>query len=93
MEKILETKIEKITEITMDYIEAYCVEHNETDWLVDLVQQTEPRKIKGSDAVTEQPISMMSIRSKFARKFMPEIVKTKESGNTFRDRILEKYKK
>lgn len=90
-----------IGEICDDFMDNYIQAHNEGEWFVSQLEMKEPKKVKvkqadGSIKEVEkmEPISFMTLRSNFAKKFFPNIVKaTSSNTETFRDRMLKKYKK
>lgn len=82
-----------IDEICFEFIDNYVGAHNEDEWFVSVLEQKETYK-KGVKKGEEKDISFVTIRSAFANKFFPEIIKgTPERELSFRDKMLAKYKK
>lgn len=82
-----------IDEICSDFIDNYVEANNEGEWFVSVLEQKETYK-KGDKKGEEKEISFVSIRSAFANKFFPEIIKGKpEQEMSFREKMLAKYKK
>lgn len=82
-----------IDEICADFIDNYVEAHNEGEWFVGVLEQKETYQ-KGEKKGKEKEISFVGIRSAFANKFFPQIIK----GNPvqempFREKMLAKYKK
>ena len=86
-------KPKAIDEICAEFIDNYIEANDEGEWFVEQLEKTETYK-KGEKKGQEKEISFVSIRSAFANKFFPEIIKgnpTKEMS--FREKMLAKYKK
>lgn len=82
-----------IDEICADFIDNYVEANNEGEWFVSVLESKETYK-NGEKEGKEKEISFVSIRSAFARKFFPEIIKGKpEKELSFREKMLAKYKK
>jgi len=82
-----------IDEICADFIDNYIEANDEGEWFVELLEKTETYK-KGDKKGEEKEISFVTIRSAFAHKFFPEIIKGKaEKELSFREKMLAKYKK
>ncbi len=82
-----------IDEICADFIDNYVEANDEGEWFVSVLEQKETYK-KGEKKGEEKDISFVTIRSAFANKFFPEIIKGKpEQELSFRDKMLAKYKK
>ena len=82
-----------IDEICADFIDNFIEANNEGEWFVGVLEQTETYK-KGEKKGEKKEISFVSIRSAFANKFFPEILKgTPEKEMSFREKMLAKYKK
>ncbi len=83
-------KPSKPSDIVIEYIENYCVENNQLDWLVKEVSKTVTDKNgkKGK-------IGFVSVRADFVKEFMPEISAPKPSKpkKSFHDILIEKYGK
>jgi len=86
-------KPKAIDEICAEFIDNYIEAHDEGEWFVELLEKGETFK-KGEKKGQTKEISFVSIRSAFANKFFPEIIKgNPEKEMSFRDRMLAKYKK
>ena len=82
-----------IDEICAEFIDNYIEANDEGEWFVELLEKTETYK-KGEKKGQEKEISFVSIRSAFAKKFFPEIIKgATEKELSFREKMLAKYKK
>lgn len=82
-----------VEEICSEFIDNYVEANNEGEWFVNLLSSKEKYK-KGEKKGQEKDISFVSIRSAFAKKFFPDIVKgDKETEPSFRVKMLAKYKK
>ena len=82
-----------IDEICAEFIDNYVEANNEGEWFVSVLEKTETYK-KGAKKGEEKELSFVSIRSAFANKFFPQIIKGKaEQELSFRDKMLAKYKK
>ena len=82
-----------IDEICSEFIDNYVEANNEGEWFVSVLEMKETYK-NGPKKGQEKDASFVTIRSEFANKFFPEIVKgNKKEEKTFRERMLEKYKK
>lgn len=82
-----------VEEICIDFIDNYVEANDEGEWLVSELMKKETYK-KGDKKGQEKEISFVTLRSAFAHKFFPEIIKgagTKEES--FRSKLLAKYKK
>ncbi len=90
-----------IGEICDDFMDNYVEAHNEGAWFVSQLEMKEPKKVRVKQAdgsfIEEEkmvPISFMTLRSNFAKKFFPNIVKsTSTNKETYIERMLKKYKK
>lgn len=86
-------KPKAIDDICAEFIDNYVEANNEGEWFVGVLESKETYK-NGEKAGKEKDISFVSIRSAFAHKFFPEIIKGKpEQEMSFRDKMLAKYKK
>lgn len=86
-------KPKAIDEICAEFIDNYVEENNEGEWFVSILESKETYK-KGEKKGQEKDISFVTIRSAFAKKFFPEIIKGKpEQEKSFREKMLAKYKK
>ena len=82
-----------IDEICADFIDNYVEANDEGEWFVSVLEQGETYK-KGDKKGEKKDISFVSIRSAFANKFFPEIIKGKPTTElSFREKMLAKYKK
>ena len=79
----------KATEICNEFVEAYCIANNETDWLCEKYKAT----AVGKDG-KERPYPFTSIRTDFCQKFFPAIVANKGASTpNLRAAFLAKYDK
>lgn len=78
----------KVTDICTEFVEAYCVANNETDWLCEKYEAT----AVGKDG-KERPYPFTSIRTDFCKKFFPTLVAGDKKATNFRAAFLAKYKK
>ena len=86
-------KPKEIDEICAEFIDNYVEANNEGEWFVGVLSKKETYK-KGEKKGQEKDISFVSIRSEFANKFFPEIIKgTTKKELTFREKMLAKYQK
>ena len=86
-------KPKAIDEICAEFIDNYIEANDEGEWFVKELEKTETYK-KGEKKGQEKEISFVSIRSAFANKFFPEIIKgTSATELSFREKMLKKYKK
>lgn len=90
---------EKIGEISMEFIENYCVANKETDWLLEEVNITEYSVVRNKgkdDAYTEivkcDNYPFVNLRRDFTLKFFPKIIKNDDEHETWKDRINRLYK-
>lgn len=82
-----------IEDICIDFIDNYVDKNNQGEWLVEVLNEKEYYK-KGTKKGQEKDISFVSVRSAFAKKFFPEIVKGKSNKEeSFRSKLLAKYQK
>ena len=79
-----------IDEICAEFIDNYVEANNEGEWFVSVLEKTETYK-KGKRKGETKDISFVTIRSEFAKKFFPEIIKG-EKPVSFREKMLAKYK-
>ena len=86
-------KPKAIDEICAEFIDNYIEANDEGEWFVSVLEKKETYK-KGVKKGEEKDISFVTIRSAFAHKFFPEIIRGKaEQEMSFRDKMLAKYKK
>lgn len=91
----------KIGEISMEFIENYCVANNAIDWLLEEVNTTTYSVIRDKGKPTERTevvkcdnYPFVNLRKDFATKFFPSIIgKNSETTLTWKDRINAKYGK
>ena len=91
----------EIGQICGEFMDNYIEANKQGEWFVALLEKTEPKKVKEKQAdgseievIKNVPLSFMSIRSEFAKKFFPNIVKSSSSDNeSYRVKMLKKYKK
>lgn len=82
-----------IDDICSEFIDNYVDAHNEGEWFVSVLEKKETYK-NGDKKGQEKEMSFVSIRSEFVKKFFPNILKgTSKKELSFRERMLEKYKK
>ena len=79
---------EKSTEICNEFIEAYCIANNETDWLCDRYEAT----VRGKDGF-ERPYPYVKIKAEFIAKFFPTLASAAKGTNNSRAAFLAKYRK
>ena len=86
-------KPKAIDDICAEFIDNYVEANDEGEWFVSVLESKETYK-KGEKKGQEKDISFVTIRSAFAKKFFPEIIKgTSEKEKSFREKMLAKYKK
>ena len=86
-------KPKAIDDICAEFIDNYIEANDEGEWFVGILESKETYK-KGEKKGQEKEISFVTIRSAFAKKFFPEIIKgTPEKELSFREKMLAKYKK
>lgn len=86
-------KPKAIDDICAEFIDNYIEANDEGEWFVGILESKETYK-KGEKKGQEKDISFVTIRSAFAKKFFPEIIKgTSEKEKSFREKMLAKYKK
>lgn len=82
---------EKISDICMEFIYNYCVANNEVAWLKEINSRTEKaikNKGKPNETIVEKPISFVSIRSEFTKKFFESCIKrNKPKQPTWREKV------
>ena len=77
-----------INEVTQEFIEKYCVENNQIDWLLETVNKTIVDK-KGQT----RSYPFISTRRDFCLKFFPKLIKGTSKKESFKDRLNKKYGK
>lgn len=86
-------KPKAIDDICAEFIDNYIEANDEGEWFVSILESKETYK-KGEKKGQEKEISFVTIRSAFAKKFFPEIIKgTSDKELSFREKMLAKYKK
>lgn len=86
-------KPKAIDDICAEFIDNYIEANDEGEWFVGILESKETYK-KGEKKGQEKEISFVTIRSAFAKKFFPEIIKgTSDKELSFREKMLAKYKK
>ena len=86
-------KPKAIDDICAEFIDNYIEANDEGEWFVGILESKETYK-KGEKKGQEKEISFVTIRSAFAKKFFPEIIKgTSDKEQSFREKMLAKYKK
>lgn len=93
----------EINQISIEFIENYCVAKNEVEWLVTtantssyVVERTDKEtKKKSFETVQCDNYPFINLRRDFAKKFFPEIIKGKDADKpeTFKERINRLYAK
>ena len=90
----------EINEISIEFIENYCVAKNQIDWLVAAVNTSSyevERKDKNSgekytETVECENYPFVNLRRDFVKEFFPTIIKGKAAtGETFKDKINRLY--
>lgn len=89
-------KPKKISEISMEFIEAYCVANKELDWLLETVNKPftytyKKGKNEGKKKSVDYPF--VNIRKDFVAKFFPEILVGEKKTETLRARLNRLYAK
>lgn len=86
-----------IGEISIEFIENYCVANNATSWLLDEVNITEYAVIRDKGKPTEHKeivkcdnYPFVNLRKDFVEKFFPSILKGKKD-ETFKERLNRLY--
>lgn len=89
----------EIGEISMEFIENYCVANNEIDWLLDEVNTTTYTVVrdKGKTSEHKEVVScdnypFVNLRRDFVEKFFPSIIKGNEP-ETWKEKLNKKYGK
>lgn len=77
--------MEKLNDITLDFIIEYCKENGEVAWLKELVNTPGLVDKNGNP----RKIGFVEVRNAFAKKFFPGLIKTKEKKKTMFERIAE----
>ena len=92
-------KPSKIGDISMEFIENYCVANNQIDWLLEEVNTTTYSVIRDkgkpterTEVVTTDNYPFVNIRKDFVLKFFPSIL-GKDEPQTWKERLNAKYGK
>ena len=74
---------EKLVQIKLEHLIAWCDEHDKLDWLEKTASQTVEKDGK------EVPISYIQVRKAWAQEFAPELLKkkSKKKSPTMLDKI------
>lgn len=87
-------------EICMEFVENYCVAHNEIEWLLEEVNITAYAVIRDKGKPTERTevvkcdnYPFVNLRKDFIAKFFPKIIKGSDTTETWKDRLNKKYGK
>ena len=92
----------EISEISIEFIENYCVANKKLDWLINAVNTTSytvERKDKNSgekytETITCDNYPFVNLRRDFVKEFFPSILKGKPAtAETFKDKINRLYGK
>lgn len=91
---------EKITDICNEFIENYCFDKEQDEWLFKEYGKREKRnkKVKNADGSVsetqvEQDISFVTLRSDFVNQFFPNIIVGSGTKKTNKQKFLERYYK
>lgn len=86
-----------INEICAEFIENYCAANNAIDWLLEKVNtkiEVERKQKDGTTKVVTMDYPFVSLRSDFANKYFPQIIKgDKKEELSLKDRLNKKYAK
>lgn len=77
--------MEKLNDITLDFIIEYCKEHDEVAWLKEIANT--PNLVDKNGKARK--IGFMEIRNAFAKKFFPDLIQAKTHKKSMFDRIME----
>ena len=87
----------EISDICMEFIEAYCVANNEIEWLLEEVNTTAYTVIRDKGKPTERKevvacdnYPFVNLRKDFVEKFFPRIIKGSKV-ETWKDKLNAKY--
>ena len=90
----------KVSDICNEFIENYCFDKDQEDWLYEEYSKKEKRKkkVKNDDGTTseilvDQDISFITLRSDFVNQFFPDIIVGSGKKKTNKQRFLERYNK
>lgn len=89
----------EIGEISMEFIENYCVANAEIDWLLEAVNTTSyqvERKDKNTGKTYMETVEcdnypFVNLRKDFTEKFFSSIIKGKSTNETWKERLNRKY--
>lgn len=89
----------EIGEISMEFIEAYCVAHDEIDWLLEEINITEYAVIRDKGKPSEHKeivkcdnYPFVNLRKDFVEKFFSNIIKG-NTNETWKEKLNAKYGK
>ncbi len=77
-----------IGDIAPEFVENWCAANGKIDWLVEQVQKT----IIDKNGSTKD-LPFVNLRANFVKEFFPSIIVGTKKKETFKDKILAKYKK
>lgn len=82
-----------ISEISEEFIDNYCEANNEINWLIEMVNTKVPTKNLDENGNPKKVfMPFVNLRSEFAKKFFPSIIKGEgKKTETLRDRLNKKY--
>lgn len=90
----------KIGEISMEFIENYCVANNAIGWLLEEVNITtysvtrdKGKPTERKEVVTTDNYPFVNLRKDFAEKFFPSIIGKESTTQTWKERLNAKYGK
>lgn len=90
---------EKIGEISMEFIENYCVANKEIDWLLEEVNITEYTVVRNkgkadeyTEVINSKNYPFVNLRRDFTLKFFPDIINSDDEHETWKERINRLYK-
>ena len=75
--------MEKLNDITLDFIIDYCKEHDEVAWLKEVANTPNLVDKNGKP----RRLGFMELRNAFAKKFYPELIKAKAHKPSMLERI------
>lgn len=77
--------MEKLNDITLDFIIEYCKEHDEVAWLKEIANTPNLVDKNGKP----RKIGFVELRNAFAKKFFPGLIQNKPRKKSMFDRIAE----
>lgn len=89
----------KVNDISVEFIENYCVAKGETAWLVETATKKSYTTTKKEDGVKKEVViecdnyPFVNLRKDFVEKFFPQIIKgtKKKTEETFAERVQRLY--